>query len=295
MSSGQERRAPPAAGVAAPADPRFRRAEGPIVRRRRGRVLLRRVVRFMVPAAVVAGLTVAAAQAVIGSGLLRVREVAVTGNRRLSAEEVRTLVAGLEREQIFRLDLEHYRARLLDSPWIADVTLTRVLPATIQIAVVERTPIAAARHGQQLYLVDKTGSIIGDYGPAYRDLDLPLVTGLFAEARGADPTVVDARVALAASFFEGFHARLDLLARLSEIDVTNAHDAIVLLDDDTAWLHLGDRDFAERLQRYVEARSALAERFGQLDYVDLRFEERMFVRGLDRGRRLTHVGRSGSE
>jgi cell division protein FtsQ len=282
--SRTSRRSAPVAGVPAASDPRFRRSGGSSIRRRHAKAGLRRLLRWLGPSVVAAGLVFALAQGLVASGLLRVRQIVVVGNAHLSAGDVETLVAGLAQEQIFSVDLEHYRKRLLDSPWVADVRLTRVLPATIRIAVTERTPLAAARHGQQLYLVDKTGSIIGDYGPSDAVRNLPIVEGLMLSSRTSGPAVVPERAALAAALFDGLASRPDLRERLSEIDVSNPNDAVVLFSDDTAWLHIGDRDFGDRLQRYVESRGALVERFGRLDYVDLRFGERVFLRGSDRSR-----------
>ena len=179
--------------------------------------------------------------------LLRVRDVTVVGTARLSAGEVESLVAGLRDDHILRVDLEFYRRRLLDSPWVADVQLTRLLPATIQIAVVERTPMAVARHGQQLYLVDETGSIIDDYGPQYQEFDLPVVDGLMSAPKSGTPGASVDRVRLTASLLAGLGTRPDLRDRVSQIDVSNPRDAVVMFDDDPAWLHVGDRRFVERL------------------------------------------------
>jgi cell division septal protein FtsQ len=65
---------------------------------------------------------------------------------------------------------------------------------------------------------------------------------------------------------------------VSQIDVADAHDAVVLLDDDEALLHLGDDKFLERLKSYLEVASALHDRVPDIDYVDLRFEDRVYVR-----------------
>lgn len=291
MSRPQGYRTPIANGPGVPtlSDPRFRRSPGSVPKRRHARSTVRRILRWALPLTAIVLVSVSAVHLLVASGLLRVREVVVVGNQRLPQSEVRSLVAGLADEQIFSVDLEHYRARLLESPWIADVRLTRVLPATIRIAVVERLPMAAARQGQQLYLVDKTGSIIGDYGPADQARDLPIVEGLMASGRAADRTVDPARAALAAALLDDLAHDPVLRVQVSEIDVTNAHDAVVLLDGDTAWLHVGDRDFGVRLSRYLETRDALVERFGQLDYVDMRFGERIFLRAADRGRREQKV------
>jgi cell division septal protein FtsQ len=60
--------------------------------------------------------------------------------------------------------------------------------------------------------------------------------------------------------------------------VHDAHDAIVLLQNDPALLHLGEERFLERLQAYVDLAPALRDRVPEIDYVDMRFEERVYVR-----------------
>ena len=65
---------------------------------------------------------------------------------------------------------------------------------------------------------------------------------------------------------------------MSQIDVHDAHDAVVMLQDDPALLHLGDEKFLERLQSYVDLAPALRDQVRDIDYVDLRFGERVYVR-----------------
>ena len=69
-----------------------------------------------------------------------------------------------------------------------------------------------------------------------------------------------------------------MLKQVSQIDVANLHDAVVILDGDPALLHVGESDFAARLQQYLDLAPALRERVTAIDYVDLRFDERMYVR-----------------
>ena len=86
------------------------------------------------------------------------------------------------------------------------------------------------------------------------------------------------RTALAASVVESLAAHPALAARISQIDVSDLHNAVVLLDGDSALLHLGTEQFAERLQSYVELAPALRERVAEMDYVDLRFDRRLYVK-----------------
>jgi len=52
----------------------------------------------------------------------------------------------------------------------------------------------------------------------------------------------------------------------------------VLLEGDSALLHLGDDKFLERVQAYLDLSAALRDRVAEIDYVDLRFDQRVYVR-----------------
>ena len=43
-------------------------------------------------------------------------------------------------------------------------------------------------------------------------------------------------------------------------------------------LRLGEQDFVDRIQGYLDLAPALRERVADIDYVDLRFGERLYVR-----------------
>ena len=142
----------------------------------------------------------------------------------------------------------------------------------------ERAPIGLCRLSDHLYLVDATGTVIDEFGPQYADLDLPIIDGLSPAAGGAGPAIDPGRAELAAAVVHALASHRALARRVSQIDVRDANDAVVILDGDTALLHLGDSHFAERLQSYLELAPALHERVPDIDYVDLRFDERVYVR-----------------
>lgn len=275
------RRVRPSAGVAVAADRRFRRSDLRPERRRLGRALLR-AGRWALPFAALLAAGVWSVDILLQAEMLTVRHVVVRGNVRLSTEEVQALVDGVRGENILRVDFEAHRRRALDSPWIAAVSLSRVLPSTIDVHVIERVPMALARVGQQLFLVDHSGVVIDEYNARYRDIDLPIVDGLVASPGREGPLVELDRVRVTAAFLAALESRPDLRGRLSQVDVSNARNVVVMFDHEPVWLHLGDGQFVERLNAYLELAPTLAERFADIDYVDLRFGERIFVRS--RGR-----------
>ena len=257
-------------------DRRFRRA-GPKSGRRSGRrrsipwaALGRGLLLLALTACVVVG-----ARRALSSPVFLVQRIVLHGNSRLAAREVLALVNGLEGQPILTVKLDTWRARLLRSPWVADARLRRSLPGTIEISLVERRPLATARAGAQLYLVDQAGTVIDKYGPQYADIDLPIIDGLMEP--GAD-RVVSSHAGLAAQVLDSLVGRGNLLQKVSQIDVTDPRNAVVILKQDGTRLHLGDAAFADRVQSYLDLAPALLTRVPEIDYVDLRFEPRIFVR-----------------
>jgi cell division septal protein FtsQ len=269
--------------VKAPTEKNFRRAKVRPGSRKSGfRAALRasswRLARWTIALLVVGYAGYRATSLVVHASGLQVRRIAVHGNVRVSSGEVQALIDGLRGSSIITADLDSYRRRLLESPWVANAALRRVLPSTIEVFVSERTPIGLCRLGSVLYLVDAAGTLIDEFGPQYAEFDLPIIDGLVRAPGSGQPSIDEARAELAARVMDALAPRPDIAAKVSQIDVRDAHDAVVMLDDDVAMLHLGEEKFLERVQSYVDLAPALREQVRDIDYVDLRFGERVYVR-----------------
>jgi cell division protein FtsQ len=270
--------------VLAAADRRFRRSGARPVRRPRGGHRPWRAARAAVLAALVGAGAYRGAALADGARVFEVQHVVIRGNARLATGEVLGILDGLRGSSILRTRLGIWRRRLLTSPWVRDAALRRRLPSTVEVVISERTPMGLARIGSQLYLVDPGGSIIDEYGAQYREFDLPIIDGLAGPPRDGAPAVDEARADLAARVIDGIARDRELAGRVSQIDVRDVRNAIVLLDGDPAAVHLGDEQFLERLRSYAELAAALRERVPRIDYVDLRFGERVYVRPAGGGR-----------
>jgi cell division protein FtsQ len=191
---------------------------------------------------------------------------------------VLALVEGLRGQNILAARLDRWQQKLLSSPWVERATIRRLLPSTVEISIDERQPMGIGRIGVAMYLVDGKGVIIDEYGPVYADIDLPIIDGLAASPQDGGSMVDVARAEFAAKVIGALSTRPEILKQVSQLDVANLHDAVVILDDDAALLHVGESDFAARLQQYIDLAPALRERVAAIDYVDLRFDDRLYVR-----------------
>jgi cell division protein FtsQ len=219
---------------------------------------------------------------VLHAPALQVGHITVRGNERLSTGEVLSLVDELRGQNILTVRIGEWRQRVLTSPWVEDAAIRRVLPSTLEITVKERRPMGVGRLGTALYLVDPHGVIVDEYGPNYADIDLPIIDGLSGPAPRASGVIDGDRAAFAARVLGALAAKPELVKRVSQLDVSDVHNAVVILDGDTALLRLGETEFAERLQQYIDLAPALRERVATIDYVDLRFDERLYVRPVGR-------------
>jgi cell division protein FtsQ len=269
--------------VTAPADRRFRRAHLKPARKRAGFAARRWRAAI---AAIVIGLALYAGHRAIavitGLEVFHINQINVRGNHRLSKGEVLAMLQSLRGRSVLSVDLAQWRQTLMGSPWIADASLRRTLPSTVDVVILERAPLGIGRIKGSLYLVDDRGSVIDDYGPNYADLDLPIIDGLSGVSDETDtqpgaesPDVY--RALLARRLLDALRVR-NMQGQISQIDVSDSRNAVVLLDGDSTLLRLGNERFVERLQSYHELAPALRERVPAIDYVDLRFDERVYVR-----------------
>ena len=117
---------------------------------------------------------------------------------------------------------------------------------------------------------------------------LLVLTGAGMSAESGVPTFREAQTGLWARFSPEDLATPEAFANdprlVSQVDVSNVRDAVVILKDDVALIHTGDEHFAERVQSYLDLAPRLREEVPLIDSVDLRFGERVFVKPQGTGR-----------
>ena len=87
-----------------------------------------------------------------------VRRVKVTGVERMNELKVYERVLGERDRPMPQVDLQNVRAELLGLSWVKDARVSRQLPDTLVVDIVERKPHAVLRKPDRLVLIDRTGA-----------------------------------------------------------------------------------------------------------------------------------------
>lgn len=96
----------------------------------------------------------------------RVRHVKVTGTRRMNELAVYERALAQKDQPMPLLDLAALRGELLELPWAADARVSRQLPDTLRIDIVEREEHAVLAKPDHLVLIDAKGNTLEPITPA---------------------------------------------------------------------------------------------------------------------------------
>ncbi len=123
-----------------------------------------------------------AAGEAVGEAGFRVRSVDVSGIHRMDSRPVFQIALDQKSMAMPLVDVAAIRGRLLHYGWVKDARVSRRLPDTLVIDIVERQPAALWQDEQKLSLIDAEGIVL-DRVPISAMPDLPLLIGPGANAQ----------------------------------------------------------------------------------------------------------------
>jgi cell division protein FtsQ len=119
----------------------------------------------------------------IGRAGFEVKRVDVVGIRNMDSAPVYQVALGQTSRAMPLVDVGEIRRELLEHGWVKDARVSRRLPDTLVVDIVERTPTALWQDSDRLALIDADGVVI-DRVPVTQMPDLPLLIGPGANLRG---------------------------------------------------------------------------------------------------------------
>jgi len=112
----------------------------------------------------------------IGNAGFKVRNVEILNRQQVDSGVVYDIAIRQQSRPMPLVDLEGTRAELMKLGWISDARVSRRLPDTLVVDIVERVPTAIWQYQHRLALIDKDGVVIGPVDDR-RMPELPVVVG----------------------------------------------------------------------------------------------------------------------
>jgi cell division septal protein FtsQ len=199
-----------------------------------------------------------------GASFLRVKEVRIEGNNRISTEKI-LAITELDDENLLSLDIKALSRRLAQHPWIEKSMIKRVFPNGIQIIIHERKPIAVI-YLDRFYYVDAQGAIF-DQAKGRDKAAYPILTGISREDLEKGDKKARILLRRAFDFIEIIQKDTIFPYRsISQIHLDRAVGLLVYTLDQGTEIRMGFDGFEKKLRRISKVWSII--RPMEADYVD---------------------------
>jgi cell division protein FtsQ len=204
-------------------------------------------------------------------------DIDIIGTRNVPHAQVMEVLGGDIGRNIFFIPLTERKAQLEKIPWVESASVMRFVPNRLQVEIHERTPIAFARLGSRIWLIDAGGTLMELPGAGKQKYSFPVIVGMNPgeplSTRAARMRIYNQLLRELDS--DGAHYSQDL----SEVDISDQDDVKVLTNDSAGavLVHLGSSDFLSRYKIYVTHVRGWRQQFAKLESVDLRYEHQIIL------------------
>jgi len=201
--------------------------------------------------------------------------IEITGMQNVSKVQIMEVMGADIGRNIFFIPLAQQKAQLEQIPWVEAASVMRFVPNRLKVEIHERTPVAFARVGPRMSLIDAGGTLM-ELTPKHK-YSFPVILGM----NPGEP--LSTRAPRMKTYGEmvreldssGAHYSQDL----SEVDLSDLEDVKVRVNDPAGdvLVHLGSSDYLRRYKIYITHAQGWRQQFQKLESVDLRYDNQIIV------------------
>jgi cell division protein FtsQ len=202
-------------------------------------------------------------------------DIEMSGLTNVTRAQIMEVMGGDIGRNIFYIPLDQRQKQLDQIPWVESASVMRFTPNRIRIEIHERTPVAFARVGSKIMLVD-AGGVLMELSTR-KKYSFPVVIGMSSSeplsTRTPRMKIYNQLVGELDS--AGAHYSQDL----SEVDLSDPEDVKVLTNDSegAVLVHLGSANYLDRFKIYITHLREWRQQFQKLESVDLRYDRQIIV------------------
>jgi cell division protein FtsQ len=204
----------------------------------------------------------------------------ITGMESVTKAQIMEVMGADIGRNIFFVPLSQQQAQLEQIPWVQSASVMRFVPNRLKVEIHERMPIAFARVGQKISLIDAGGTLMdlpktpSTHAHKY---SFPVILGMNPgeplSMRAPRMKAYDELVSALDS--GGAHYSQDL----SEVDLSDLDNLKVRVNDPAGdvVVELGNSDYLKRYKTYISHVQEWRQQFTKLESVNLRYDNQAIV------------------
>ena len=201
--------------------------------------------------------------------------IEITGMENVSKAQIMEVMGADLGRNIFFVPLAQQKAQLEQIPWVESASVMRFVPNRLKVEIHERTPVAFARVGPRIELIDAGGTLMEL--PQKHKYSFPVILGMNpGEPLSTRAPRMKAYNQLVQELDSG-GARYS--QDLSEVDLSDLENVKVRVNDPAGdvLVQLGSSDYLKRYKIYVSHVQEWRQQFQKLETVNLRYDNQVIV------------------
>jgi cell division protein FtsQ len=201
--------------------------------------------------------------------------IEVTGIENVTKAQIMEVMGADIGRNVFFVPLTQQKALLEQIPWVNSASVMRFVPNRLKVEIHERTPVAFARVGPRIFLIDAGGTLMEL--PQKHKYSFPVILGM----NPGEP--LSTRLPRMRAYNELVQQLDSGGARysqdLSEVDLSDLENLKVRVNDPQGdvLVELGSGDYLKRYRIYVSHVQEWRQQFQKLESVNLRYDNQVIV------------------
>ena len=201
--------------------------------------------------------------------------IEVTGIENVTRAQIMEVMGADIGRNTFFVPLTQQKAQLEQIPWVESASVMRFVPNRLKVEIHERTPVAFARVGPRIFLIDAVGTLMEL--PQKHKYSFPVILGM----NPGEP--LSTRLPRMKAYNELVQQLDSGGARysqdLSEVDLSDLENLKVRVNNPQGdvLVELGSSDYLKRYKTYVSHVQEWRQQFQKLESVNLRYDNQVIV------------------
>lgn len=175
------------------------------------------------------------------SPIFNIKDISVSGNEKISSEEILSLSQLKKDENIFKINKKDTKEKVKQNAYIDTVEIKRTLPDKVIIVVTERTATYQINFANMYMLINNQGYMLE---VTEMNENMPIIVGITTnkeEIKAGNRLCVEDLEKLEDILRISESAKVNNLDKLiTKIDITNKDDYVIEMKEEKKTVHLGD-------------------------------------------------------